>query len=350
MRAAVAQALDASRLLLAGKAALAAGIAWYFAPLIPLADDSYSYYAPLGVLVSMYPTLAGSARSGLQALLGLAFGIGAGIGALALVRAGAPGLVGVSLVVGVGVLVGGIRALGAGRDWIAIAGLIVLLIGDADTGGFSLTYLVTMAFGAVVGVIVNLVIVPPLHLRYAGDRLSQLRDEIVSQLGEMADAVESGSLDEASLAREMSHLADMAASVAEDVSEGDLSKRGNPRGVRHAEEQRENARRFRAIERIAFFTRDLADVLARMQERASPLLATDHRDDLAEAIRATADFIAQPIGDPRAAAAGDAADRVLTDYASSLAIRLEEHPADAATDLTAVESLRRILDAARPFA
>ncbi|MEH3089950.1 MAG: hypothetical protein PGN24_10270 [Microbacterium arborescens] len=74
-RTAGGEAFAVSRLLLAGKAALAAAIAWYLAPLVPFAHDEYSYYAPLGVLVSMYPTIADSARAGLQAVAGLAIGI-----------------------------------------------------------------------------------------------------------------------------------------------------------------------------------------------------------------------------------------------------------------------------------
>ena len=46
-----------------GGLAAAAVLAWYLAPLVPLASSEYSYYAPLGVLVSMYPTVARSAMT-----------------------------------------------------------------------------------------------------------------------------------------------------------------------------------------------------------------------------------------------------------------------------------------------
>ncbi len=63
-----ADAVSADRLLLAAKTAVAAALAWYLAPFVPFAQSEYSYYAPLGVLVSMYPTVARSASSGVQAL------------------------------------------------------------------------------------------------------------------------------------------------------------------------------------------------------------------------------------------------------------------------------------------
>lgn len=69
----------APRVLLAVKASFASALAWFLAPLVPFADDTYSYYAPLGVLVSAYPTIAGSLRSSEQALLGLAIGLGLGV-------------------------------------------------------------------------------------------------------------------------------------------------------------------------------------------------------------------------------------------------------------------------------
>lgn len=69
----------------------------------------YSYYAPLGAVISMYPTLISSVRTGLQALLGLAVGAGLAFCVLAL---GGPPVVGVALVVVVGVLMSGLRFLG----------------------------------------------------------------------------------------------------------------------------------------------------------------------------------------------------------------------------------------------
>ncbi|KDA05874.1 hypothetical protein DC31_14370 [Microbacterium sp. CH12i] len=81
--------------------AVAAAIAWYLAPFVPFADNDYSYYAPLGVLVSMHLTLAASARVGAQSLIGLGIGIALGLGGLGLVRVDVPGVIAVAAVIGI---------------------------------------------------------------------------------------------------------------------------------------------------------------------------------------------------------------------------------------------------------
>src|SRR5690606_6682119 len=115
------------------------------------AESEYSYYAPLGALVSMYATVLDSVRAGVQVLVGLALGIMLGIGALGLARAGAPSYVAIAVVVGIGVALGGLAILGAGGDWVPIAGVLVLLLSGSEGDDFSLSYLVTMGFGAAVG-------------------------------------------------------------------------------------------------------------------------------------------------------------------------------------------------------
>src|SRR6478736_1096262 len=63
-RSALQAATRPARLLLVAKTALAVGIAWFIARYMPGVTDEYPYYAPLGALVSMYPTLMGSVKSG----------------------------------------------------------------------------------------------------------------------------------------------------------------------------------------------------------------------------------------------------------------------------------------------
>ncbi|MEV7693532.1 FUSC family protein [Microbacterium sp. NPDC089189] len=344
LRAAGSDVWQASRLLLAAKTALAAAIAWYLAPWVPFADAEYSYYAPLGVLVSMYPTLADSARSGLQAILGLATGIAIGLAALWTVSAGAPRIAAVALVVGLGVALGGIRAFGVGREWIAIAGLFVLLLGGADADGFSLSYIVTMAFGVVVGVTVNLLLFPPVYVRRASRRLSVLRDATAERLRDLADAARAGSLDAPRVESDMDALAISVTDVAAEVREAGMSRRGNPRARRSVDTHEENARRLRALERIVFFARDLADVMIvglASREEPTPLLA--------EAIRRSADLVAAA---PEAEAATDllaAAEHAVEAYVDAVDEAVRGTASASADDLTVATCLRRIVDASRPF-
>lgn len=343
------QATSGDRLILAAKTAVAAAIAWYFAPLVPFADSEYSYYAPLGVLVSMYPTVVGSARAGLQALVGLAIGIALGLGGLSLVSAGIAGVVAVAAVIAIGIAVGGISALGVGRDWVAIAGLFVLLIGGPAGDEFTLSYLLTMAFGVAVGVAMNLIIVPPLYLRRASAQLTQLRDRTSGTLEELAGAVMADPIDPDRITDATSDLPKMLSTVEEEVQQADESSRANPRGRRRRADRELNDRRMTALEGIANATRDLAAVLVQISaDDIAPDAAT--RRDLGQAVRACAVIVGARIDDPHAeeklAGARDALD--------ALVGALDRSPGSNARYVTAYAyaaavCVRRIVLAAEEF-
>ncbi|WP_460818198.1 FUSC family protein [Microbacterium petrolearium] len=338
---------DQPRLLLAAKTAVAAAIAWYVAPLIPFTADEYSYYAPLGVLVSMYPTLARSLRSGALALLGLALGIGIGIAALLLVWADVPGIVAVALVVGVGVALGGIRALGAGREWIAMAGLFTLLLGGRSIEEFSVSYLVTMAFGVVVGVAVNLLVFPPLYLRRASERLSALRSVAAAQLRAVADAVAAGEAEPDEIESGLRELSTTAAAVADEVREADESRAANPRARGRQQVQDQNLRRMRALERTTAATRELAETLIDARTRALPE-DPDLRDRLSEAITRAADLVEAPPDEPSERGRLDSAQQALDRFRETVDARVAPHPSSADRLLTAALCLQRIIDASGP--
>lgn len=129
IRTAARQATIPARLLLVAKTALAVGIAWLVAPHMPGVVNDYPYYAPLGALISMYPTLMGSVRSGLQTILGLAAGIG--LATVVILTVG-PTWWSIPAVVGVAVLFSGTGWFGAGREYVPMAALFVLIIGGAE--------------------------------------------------------------------------------------------------------------------------------------------------------------------------------------------------------------------------
>ncbi|MHA6668328.1 FUSC family protein [Homoserinimonas sp. A447] len=186
IRRTLAPSIRPARLLLALKTAIAAGLAWPIAQLLPGTVDEYSYYAPLGALISMMPTLMGSLRASLQTVLGLAIGIGL---AWAVIQSPLSGVASVPLAVGLGVLLGGLRGLGAGRDYVPIAALFVLIIGGAQADDYSLGYVVQMGVGMAIGIVVNLVIVPPLRMRESANEIIGLRQDIADNLDSMAGAL-----------------------------------------------------------------------------------------------------------------------------------------------------------------
>ncbi|KAM9866881.1 hypothetical protein ACIFOC_00202 [Leucobacter aridicollis] len=227
-RQTVQEIVNRSRLALAAKSAVAAAIAWYLAPLVPFAESEYSYYAPLGVLVSMYPTFFESARSGMQTVLGLVAGVALGLGGVGLVAFGSPGIVAVALVVAVGVAVGGAQLFGAGRDWVSMAGLFVLLLSRGESGEFSSSYLVTMGFGVVVGLAVQWIAVPPLYGKTAQVHVAEYRAALAAAFRAAASTITEGG-GEQSIREAEIRVRVAGDAVRQGIDAAARSERANPR-------------------------------------------------------------------------------------------------------------------------
>ncbi|NKX54635.1 aromatic acid exporter family protein [Arthrobacter mobilis] len=248
------------RLKLALKAALAAGLAWQLALAIPGAAQEYPYYAPVGALLSMYHTVAGSVKTAAQTLAGLLLGIGL---AWLLMLWAAPSALSVGLLVCLGVLLAGIPRLGSGRDWVPVAALFVLLVGGSDAGDYATAYLVQTAVGAAVGITVNVLVFPPLHFHAAASRLAELRQDAAGQLEQMAEAlVEPWPPDHRDWVEHSEDLAQLSARVRQAVQEAAQSSKGNPRRRLHPRDLDEDYRRLRQLERTVFHVRDMTDVLS----------------------------------------------------------------------------------------
>ncbi|MBG6215497.1 uncharacterized membrane protein YgaE (UPF0421/DUF939 family) [Cryobacterium sp. CAN_C3] len=183
-----------TRMLQAAKAAVAVGIAWSVAPYVPGVADDYPYYAPLGALVSMYPTLMGSMRHALQTLGSLAVWI---LLAAAVLVVSAPNVVTISLAVGVGSLIAATGWFGNNREYIPVTVLFVLIVGGPDADAYSIGYLSQISFGIVIGLLINMVlkasntqlIFPALSLDAVGRQLSNYRSVLADHLSEVAEAL-----------------------------------------------------------------------------------------------------------------------------------------------------------------
>ena len=253
-------AFAAQRLQLAAKAALAAGLAFLIAPLMPGAAANYPYNAPLGALVAMYHNVAGSVRQGFQALAGLSMGIGL---AVILVNIADPSPLTVALFMGIGVLLGGLPGIGSGSDWIPTAALLVLLVGGSNADDFSFGYLVQMGAGVAVGIAVNFLVFPPLHLKAAAASLDELRLALGRQLTDMGAALEEEWPPEhEEWSRRSDELASAARTVRQLVKEADASRRANPRRKLHPRDIDRDYRNLRELERVTFHIQDMTDVLS----------------------------------------------------------------------------------------
>ena len=290
-------AFHSARLLLAAKAALAVGIAWALAPHMPGVTDEYPYYAPLGALLSMYPTLMESAKSGLQTLLGLVVGIGL---ALAVVATVGPNWWSIPLVAGIGVLLSGTGWFGVGREYVPIAALFVLIIGGQDSDDYSLGYLTQMAVGVAVGLAVNLLIVPRVLTGVAAARVDSFRGQLARHLREIGDAVsDSWPPERDGWVRDAAALADTSRDVRQALDEADASRKGNPRAMRGRHDTSGVHARLESLDLIAVRIRDISEAVAdAIWERPGGLgLDAKLAQPLSEACRRVADCIERDADD-----------------------------------------------------
>jgi uncharacterized membrane protein YgaE (UPF0421/DUF939 family) len=290
--------LRPARLLLAAKSAIAAGIAWFVGHLLPNVDE-YSYYAPLGALIVMMPTLMGSVRSTVQTILGLALGVAL---AWAVILSPLPGAVSVALAVGLGVIVAGISGLGAGSDYVPIAALFVLVVGGANPDEFSIGYLAQMGVGMLVGIVINVAVFPPLWLRESSESLASLRGRLADLLGELARSLGDATFERGTALDRIDDLERAVREAAPLVSDAAESRRFNVRARRHPHDIDEDFGDLAALDRLAAHTRTIIEdsdeatgadhgsdhfiepISTVLQRLSDLVLVWDARDDDAEAI------------------------------------------------------------------
>ncbi|WP_136056992.1 aromatic acid exporter family protein [Microbacterium sp. K24] len=290
---ALREAVHPARLLLVAKTTLAVGLAWTIAPHMPGVTDDYPYYAPLGALASMYPTLMGSVRSGLQTLIGLVTGIG--LATLVVITVG-PTWWTVPLVIGVGVLLSGTGWFGAGREYVPIAALFVLVVGGQDAEDYSLGYLTQMAVGVVIGLLVNVLIAPAPLTVAAEARVEAFRAQLGAHLHDIGSAVsESWPPEHEQWADDAASLADTSAALRAALAEADESRRGNLRARGRRGETQHIHEQLATLDRVAHLIRDISDATAdTIWERPAALpLDPALPEPLSEACHAVADVIAQ---------------------------------------------------------
>ena len=149
------------QLNISAKAALAAALAWLAVqPMGGVAND-YPYYAPLGALIAVTSTVAGSVRESLQGLAAIL--TGAALAILTL-QTDLPVVADLAVVVGIGTAVSGWHRYGAMASWVPVAGLFVLIIGRGDAVDYATAYLGLTSLGAAIGIALNIAF-PPLALK-----------------------------------------------------------------------------------------------------------------------------------------------------------------------------------------
>jgi uncharacterized membrane protein YgaE (UPF0421/DUF939 family) len=119
-----------AQLLLAAKAAVAAGIAWAVA--LVLNPHSRPYFAPLAVILIVQPTVYDSLSRAFQRVVGVVLGVGA---ALAVSHFLAPSGWSIAIIILVGLLLGWTVRLGPqGVVQVPVSALLVFAVGSATPG------------------------------------------------------------------------------------------------------------------------------------------------------------------------------------------------------------------------
>lgn len=172
-------------LVQAGKMALAAVLAWLASRLLPSPQSFIAPYAAVFLMAeTVYRSITNAVQQTITLMLGLVLAyVGASLIPVPLVALG--------VTVFLGMLLGQWQRLGSSGVWVGVTALLMITYGTADSGQYLLERLGESLLGAVVGVAVNILILPPVHLRHtrrAGLALAgEIRELLCSIAGELAD-------------------------------------------------------------------------------------------------------------------------------------------------------------------
>jgi uncharacterized membrane protein YgaE (UPF0421/DUF939 family) len=212
------------------KTVLAAVIAWVLA--VHVFHIAQAFLAPWAALLTVHATVFRTLKRGVQQVGASVLGV-----LLAFAAGSALGLTPVSLglVLLAGLLAGTLRGLRAETTTAAATALVVLTAGYSDDGGMLVARLFDTGIGIAVGLLVNLLVWPPLRDRAAAHQVGVIDDRIGALLSEMAAGLRRGCEPEdidgwIERTSELEHDIDQAWSVVRQARE---SGRLNPRRVAH---------------------------------------------------------------------------------------------------------------------
>jgi uncharacterized membrane protein YgaE (UPF0421/DUF939 family) len=277
-------------LMLSVKTALAAGLAWLLVqPLWGFADD-YPYYAPLGAVIAVTSTVAGSVRESLQGLAAIVVGAAVSLAAL---RTALPVALEISLVVFVCTVVSGWHRFGNKAGWVAITGLFVLIIGQGDAVDFAFGYLGLVGLGAAVGIGLNIAF-PPLALSPMADSVSSLRTVLADQLDELAEGLLSEEVltpDEWS--RRQRSVRPTTEQLQRVVGHTADARRANWRARRWDRTAERRYQQARALQQVAFLIEDLTMLVVDQEhaDRQRVALGPRLRPHAAHVLQETAEVL-----------------------------------------------------------
>jgi uncharacterized membrane protein YgaE (UPF0421/DUF939 family) len=302
------------------RAALAAALAWQAAVLLPPAIGQYAYYAPLGAVIAVHPTVADSAAAAWRTVVAILLGFALAVTVHELTTP-IPGALTIALIVALAVGIEQWRVLQEHASWVSFAAVLMLTVGTADPARYAVNYAGLTLLGAAIGVLVTTVLFPPLQLTTAVRRIETTRALLARHLQDIATGLRRGEVptpgEWVRRGQELEAALDRMR-VAEGVVE--RARRANPRARRWGGRTTSIREQSRALDRVAVLVDDVTMLVVELQPHRRGIDRIDGGTGrvLADALDSLARVICTPYpagGDERAPderdAAVDAADAAL---------------------------------------
>jgi uncharacterized membrane protein YgaE (UPF0421/DUF939 family) len=243
------------------RAAVAAGLAWQVAVLLPPALSDYAFYAPLGAVIAVLPTVADSASAAWRSVLAILTGFALSVLVYELTQA-VPNALTVAAIVALAVLVEQLRLWREQAGWVSFAAVLMLTVGLDDPATYALRYAGLTLLGAAIGVLVTTVLFPPLQLTRAVEQIAATRELLSRHLVDIAATLRDGRVPDPDEWTDRNRRLDRALDrMRFAASYVERARRANPRARRwqgRASEVREEAR---AVDRVAVLVDDLTSLV-----------------------------------------------------------------------------------------
>ena len=302
------------------RAALAAALAWQVATLLPPALAQSAYYAPLGAVIAVHPTVADSAAAAWRTVLAILLGFALAVTVHELTSP-IPGALTIALIVALAVAVEQWRVLREHASWVSFAAVLMLTVGVADPAKYAVSYAGLTLMGAAIGVLVTTVLFPPMQLTRAVRQIESTRTLLARHLQDIATGLRCGEVPSpgewATRGQQLEAALDRMR-AAEGVVE--RARRANPRARRWGGSAASIREQSRAIDRVAVLVDDLTTLVVEFQPHRRGIDRIDGGTGwvLADALERLAGVVCTPhltSGDERnhedREAAIDAADEAL---------------------------------------
>jgi uncharacterized membrane protein YgaE (UPF0421/DUF939 family) len=247
------------------RAALAAALAWQVAVLLPPPLADYAYYAPLGAVIAVHPTVADSAAAAWRTVVAILLGFGLAV-AVHELTAPLPGALTIALIVALAVGIEQWPVLKEHASWVSFAAVLMLTVGTANPARYAVSYAGLTLLGAAIGVLVTTVLFPPLQLTAATRRIETTREALARHLQDIAAGLRRGEVPTPGEWARRGQDLEMALDrmrAAEAVVE--RARRANPRARRWGGSAASIREQSRALDRVAVLVDDLTMLVVEFQ-------------------------------------------------------------------------------------